>query len=143
MITNVTVNRFVVPGSGVVGGLMAVDEVINVSFVDEGVGVRIENTLLDSCGKDDEVGRTRLETGVRMVVNLIELFLKSWIEVTVSCVESELDGLNVSCSKELEIIRDDEDADVEYGTVLEFEVDELVVCSSMELDDGRIREDVV
>ena len=40
-------------------------------------------------------------------------------------------------------IRDDEDADVEYGTVLEFEVDELVVCSSMELDDGKIREDVV
>ena len=142
MITNVTVNCFVVPGSGVVGGLMAVDEVINVSFVDEGVGDRIENTLLDSCGKDDEVGRTRLETGVRMVVNLIELFLKSWIEVTVSCVESELDGLNVN-SKELEIIRDDEDADVEYGTVLEFEVDKLVVCSSMELDDGKIREDVV
>ena len=78
-----------------------------------------------------------------MVVNLIELLLKSWIEVTVSCVESELDGLNVSCSKELEKIRDDEDADVEYGTVLEFEVDELVVCSSMELDDGKIREDVV
>ena len=78
-----------------------------------------------------------------MVVNLIELLLKSWIEVTVSCVESELDGLNVSCSKELEIIRDDEDADVEYGTVLEFEVDKLVVCSSMELDDGKIREDVV
>ncbi len=43
----------------------------------------------------------------------------------------------------VEIIRDDEDADVEYGTVLEFEVDELVVCSSMELDDGKIREDVV
>ena len=43
----------------------------------------------------------------------------------------------------MEIIRDDEDADVEYGTVLEFEVDELVVCSSMELDDGKIREDVV
>ena len=41
------------------------------------------------------------------------------------------------------IIRDDEDADVEYGTLLEFEVDELVVCSSMELDDGKIREDVV
>lgn len=143
MITNVTVNRFVVPGSGVVGGLMAVDEVINVSFVDEGVGDRIENTLLDSRGKDDEVRRTRLETGVRMVVNLIGLFLKSWIEVTVSCVESELDGLNVSCSKELEIIRDDEDADVEYGTILEFEVDKLVVCSSMELDDGKIREDVV
>ena len=78
-----------------------------------------------------------------MVVNLIGLFLKSWIEVTVSCVESELDGLNVSCSEELEIIRDDEDADVEYGTVLDFEVDELVVCSSMELDDGKIREDVV
>ena len=38
----------------------------------------------------------------------------------------------------VEIIRDDEDADVEYGTVLEF-----VVCSSMELDDGKIREDVV
>ena len=35
----------------------------------------------------------------------------------------------------MEIIRDDEDADVEYGTVLEFEVDELVVRSSMELEE--------
>ena len=54
MIINFTVNRFVVPGSGVVGGLMAVDEVINVSFVDEGVGDRIENTHDDGKAIDVE-----------------------------------------------------------------------------------------
>lgn len=64
VIINVMVNCFVVFGFGVVGGLMVVDEVINVSFVDEGVGDRIENIFLDLCGKDDEVGRIWFEMGV-------------------------------------------------------------------------------
>lgn len=64
VIINFMVNCFVVFGLGVVGGLMVVDEVINVSFVDEGVGDRIENIFLDLCGKDDEVGRIWFEMGV-------------------------------------------------------------------------------
>ena len=61
-----TINLFIVSGSGVVGIIITVDEAINVSFTVEGVGDKLAEKLTVSLDKDDEVVSILLKTGVEL-----------------------------------------------------------------------------